>query len=222
MKNYKLYTFFAMFYVACLLTANIVNSKLIEVYGYVFVAGILIFPISFILGDILTEVYGYKETRKIIWGGFLVIILITLFTQIIINVPSPVFYADQASFEKIFGSLPRIVCASLLAYFCGEFANSTVLSKMKLWSNGKNLWMRTIGSTIVGEGVDTVVFATVALYGVVGNHMLISIIASGYIFKVCYEVIATPLTYKIVAWVKKVEGVDQYDHGVKYNPFKFD
>jgi uncharacterized integral membrane protein (TIGR00697 family) len=208
-----------MLFVACLISAGILNSKLIEVFGYTFAGGIIVFPLSFILGDILTEVYGYKETRKIVWGGFAIIIFFTLITQIAINIPGAAFYTDQTSFEKVLGSLPRTVFAGIVAYLCGEYTNSVVLSKLKIYTQGKMLWARTIGSTIAGEGVDTILFCLIAFYGVFANEVLVTVIISGYVFKVCYEIIATPIIYKIIAKVKQVEELDTYDHGVQYKMF---
>jgi queuosine precursor transporter len=219
--NYKLFTYFGTFFAVNMVITGIIVQKMFNFYGLTFSAAILIFPISFILGDILTEVYGYKNTRKIIWAGFAAVLFTTIVTQIAIYLPPAAGY-DNSHFEAIFATLPRIVFAGLLAYFCGEFANSVVLSKLKVKMQGQMLWVRTIGSTIVGEGIDTIMFFTVAFYGVIPTEILLSVMLSGYIFKVCYEIIATPLTYKIIAFVKKVEGVDQYDHRVKYNPFSID
>lgn len=217
--NYKLYTYFAMFFVACSILAGILNSKLIDVFGYTFAGGIIIFPLSFILADILTEVYGFKETRKIVWGSFSVIIFFALVTQIAISLPGAAHYLDQTSLEKVLGSVPRNFIAGMIAYLCGEYTNSVVLSKLKIYTQGKMLWVRTIGSTIAGEGVDTLLFCFIAFYGVFANEVLFTIIVSGYIFKVCYEIVVTPLVYLIVAKVKQVEGLDTYDHGVKYKLF---
>jgi uncharacterized integral membrane protein (TIGR00697 family) len=189
-----------------------------DFYGYTFSAAIITFPISYILGDVLTEVYGYKESRKIIWSGFAAVIFATIITQIAIFLPATAGY-DNSHFETVFGTLPRIVCGGLLAYFCGEYANSVVLSKLKVLMAGKMLWVRTIGSTIVGEGVDTFIVLFVGFYGIIPTEILLSAVLSNYVFKVCYEIIATPITYKIVACVKKMEGVDKYDYGEKYNPF---
>jgi hypothetical protein len=218
--NYKLYTYFAIFFaVNMVVTASIV-PKMFSFWGYAFSAAVLTFPISFILGDILTEVYGYKNTRKIIWAGFATIIFTTVITQIALYLPPAAGY-DNSHFEAIFSTLPRIFFAGIVAYICGEYVNSVIISKLKIYTAGKNLWARTIGSTIIGQGVDSVVFFTLAFYGILPTEILISVMISTYIFKVCYEILATPLVYKIVAYVKKVEGVDTFDHGVKYQIFTF-
>ena len=188
---------------------------------FVFSGAIFVFPISYIFGDILTEVYGYRASRKIIWTGFTSLILMTFCYWLVGMLPAASFWPNQGAYEAILGAVPRIVLASMIAYFAGEFSNSFVLSKMKVWMDGRHLWMRTIGSTIVGEGVDSIIFASVAFYGTMPFGALVSLILSIYIFKVLYEILATPLTYFIVNKLKKAEGIDVYDRGISYNPFNF-
>jgi uncharacterized integral membrane protein (TIGR00697 family) len=218
-KNSKYFLFIAIAFVAVLMVSNTAAVKLIQVGPFVFAGTIIIFPISYIFGDILTEVYGYKASRKIIWSGFAALVFMAICYWLVQILPAPIFWQNQAAYEVILGSVPRIVLGSIVAYFAGEFSNSYVLSKMKIWSNGKHLWMRTIGSTIVGEGVDSFIFGTIGFAGLVPFSSLILMILSGYIVKVLYEVLLTPVTYFVVRKLKKAEGIDVYDRGINYNPF---
>ena len=215
----KYFLYIAIAFVALLMISNTVAVKLIGVGPFVFSGAIFIFPLTYIFGDILTEVYGYRATRKIIWSAFVALIVMSLAYVFVQNLPSASFWTGQEAYATILGFVPRIVAGSIIAFFLGEFCNSFVLSRMKVWMNGKSLWMRTIGSTIVGEGVDTIVFVLIAFYGTLPLAALFTIIWSGYLFKVGYEVIATPITYLIVGWLKKAEGIDVYDKGIDYNPF---
>jgi uncharacterized integral membrane protein (TIGR00697 family) len=179
------------------------------------------FPLSYIFGDILTEVYGYKRSRRVIWLGFSSALLMSLVFYIVQILPPAGDWPNQQAFEQILGFLPRIVLASLLAYFAGEFTNSVILSRMKIFTSGKFLWMRTIGSTVVGEGIDTLIFCMVAFYGMLPGNALWAVIVSNYIFKCSVEILFTPVTYGIVGFLKRRENVDTFDHGVNYNPFNF-
>lgn len=218
----KYFVYIAMLFVAVLILSNTVASKLVQFGPFVPSAAIILFPITYIFGDILTEVYGYRASRKIIWSAFAIQILMSLTYWVALKLPPASFWTNQPAFEAVFGTVPRIVIAGITAFFLGEFSNSYVLSRMKVWSNGSKLWMRTIGSTIVGEGVDTLIFYTIAFVGLFSGAELFEIIYSAYIIKVAYEIIATPLTYFIVNKLKKAEGIDIYDRGVKYNPFIFE
>jgi len=218
-QQYKYFLPIGVFFVAALMISNTVAGKLIQIGSFTFSGAIIIFPISYIFGDIMTEVYGYRASRKIIWLGFGSLVLMSLFYFIVQLLPPASFWPYQQAFVSILGVVPRLVLASIVGYFCGEFSNSFILSKMKIFTNGKYLWTRTIGSTIVGEGVDTILFALIGFLGVVSLIQLPRLIISGYLFKVLYEVAATPLTYYIVKKLKQTEGVDMYDRGVKYNPF---
>ncbi len=218
MKYSFLFVILTVIYVTSLMLANTVAVKLIEIGPLVVAGGIIIFPITYIFGDILTEVYGFRQSRKIIWLGFLAQIIMVTGYIIVQHLPAPPFWTNQAAYDAILGFVPRIVIASLIAYPFGEFANSFVLSRMKVWMKGQRLWMRTIGSTLVGEGVDTVIFGLIAFGGVFGMRELWIVILSGYLFKVAYEMIATPITYAIVRYLKRHEGVDVYDHHINYNP----
>lgn len=218
-RRSKYFIFIAILFVTVLMISNTVAVKIVQVGPFSFAGAIFIFPISYIFGDILTEVYGYKATRKIVWSGFAALVLMALaywFVQILPNAP---FWQNQNAYDLILGGVPRIVLGSIVAYFAGEFSNSYVMSKMKIWSNGKHLWTRTIGSTVVGEGVDSVIFNVIAFLGVFPFSGVLALIISAYIAKVAYEVIATPITYAIVRKLKKAEGIDVYDRGINYNPF---
>jgi len=218
----RLYVILGCLFVTCLLISNMVAGKLITVLGKALPAAVILFPITYIFGDVLTEVYGFKRSRLIIWTGFACNLLMAVIFMLVVALPYPEFWGQQEAYAVVLGMTPRVVVASLVGYFLGEFANSAVLSKMKLLTRGKWLFSRTIGSTIVGEGIDTVVFITIAFAGTVTSSVLLSMIAAQYIFKVVYEILVTPLTYLVVGWVKKKEGVDVYDWGVKYNPFSLE
>ncbi|MGB9660674.1 MAG: queuosine precursor transporter [Moorellaceae bacterium] len=217
-----IYVVLAVFFVVCLLLSNIVAGKLIDVFGLVLPAAVVLFPVTYIFGDVLTEVYGFKKSRLVIWLGFTANLFMALLFMLVLALPHPVFWNGQEAYKAVLGMTPRVVIASLLGYFCGEFANSTVLSRMKILTQGRWLWTRTVGSTVVGEGVDTVIFITLVFWGTVPRAVLVQMMIAQYLWKVFYEVAATPLTYLIVGWIKKVEGLDTYDYGVKYNPFSLE
>jgi queuosine precursor transporter len=218
-RNSKYFLYIAILFVAVLMISNTIAVKLIQFGPFIVSAATFIFPVSYIFGDILTEVYGYKASRKIIWSGFGVLTLMSLFYWIAQKLPAASTWHNQEAFDLILGSVPRIVLASMIAYFAGEFSNSFILSRMKVLTQGKHLWMRTIGSTIVGEGVDSIVFVFIAFAGIMPLKVLFTIIISIYLFKVAYEIIITPLTYLVVNKLKKAEGIDVYDRGISYNPF---
>ena len=218
----RLYVILGCLFVTCLLISNMVAGKLITVLGKALPAAVILFPITYIFGDALTEVYGFKRSRLIIWTGFACNLLMAVIFMLVVALPYPEFWEQQDAYAVVLGMTPRVVVASLVGYFLGEFTNSAVLSKLKLLTRGNWLFSRTIGSTIVGEGIDTVVFITIAFAGTVSSSVLLSMIAAQYIFKVVYEILVTPLTYLVVGWVKKKEGVDVYDWGVKYNPFSLE
>lgn len=218
-QNSKYFIYIGIFFVTVLLISSITVTKFVQIGSFVSSAAVFIFPISYIFGDILTEVYGYRASRKIIWSGFGAQILMAGYLYLVQILPSAPFWHNQAAYETILGSVPRVVLASMCAYFTGEFSNSYVLSRMKVRMNGKHLWMRTIGSTVIGEGVDTVVFMLVAFSGVLPGSIMLQTAITLYVFKVLYETAVTPLTYLIVNKLKKAEGIDVYDRGISYNPF---
>jgi hypothetical protein len=186
-----------------------------------FGAGILFFPISYVLDDVLTEVYGYARARRVIWAGFGAMIFASIMAAMVVALPPAPEWKNQGAYEIAFGSTWRIVAASLAAFFCGEFANSYVLARMKILTQGKALWTRTIGSTIVGEGIDSMLFYPLAFYnsGLIPNEILLKIMVTQFVAKVAVEVACTPITYVVVAWLKRAENEDFYDRRTDFNPF---
>ncbi len=218
-RLYKHLDFVTASLVAVLIISNIAATKLMQIGPFSFDGGTFLFPLSYIFGDILTEVYGYKSSRRVIWTGFFWL-FITAITLMLVDGATPAGdWPLQDSFHAILGQTPRIVIASLCGFLAGEFSNSYVLAKMKIWTQGKQLWARTIGSTIAGQMVDTAVFTVIAFGGTVPTEILMSLIFSGYLFKVAIEVVFTPITYRAVNWLKKVENEDYYDVGTNFNPF---
>lgn len=206
-------------FVAVLLISNISSTKILTLWKFTFDGGTILFPLSYIFGDILTEVYGFRKSRRVIWLGFFSALLMSVVLYIVQVLPPASDWPHQDAFEKLLGLVPRIVAASLIAYFAGEFSNSITLSLLKIRTKGRFLWIRTIFSTIIGEGIDTLVFCMIAFYGTMPGNVLWAIIISNYIFKCSVEILLTPVTYKVVHFLKKVEKTDVYDVGVKYNPF---
>ena len=223
-EHSTLYVLVVAFFVTDLLVSNVIAVKMISpftVFGFpvTLQAADLIFPVTYILGDILTEVYGFKRARKAIWIGFACNLFAAAAIYLGQALPSNPDWHDQASYDAILGTQFRILGASFTAYLFGEFANSTVLAKMKIWTEGKYLWTRTIGSTVVGQALDSSIFCTLAFYGLMPNNVLLGLIVFQWVFKVCYETAATPLTYLVVNYLKRHEGVDFYDRGTKFTPF---
>jgi uncharacterized integral membrane protein (TIGR00697 family) len=219
MRQYKFYDIILGLFVAVLLISNVASSKILRLGPFTFDGGTILFPISYIFGDILTEVYGYRNSRRVIWTGFFAAFLMSVIFIIVGRLPSAPGWANQEAYDKILGLTPRIVVASLVAYFSGEFSNSYTLAKMKILTRGRWLWTRTIGSTMIGEGVDTLLFVMIAFYGVLPSNLLLAVIISNYIFKVGFEIAFTPVTYLAVGSLKRVEAVDTYDYGTNFNPF---
>jgi queuosine precursor transporter len=207
-------------FVTCLLAANTIAAKLVMVGGLTLTAGIVIFPISYVLGDVLTEVWGYAATRRVIWLGFACNALMVLAIWLGGELPPAPFWRGQGAYEEILGHTPRILAASFVAYLIGEFANAFVLAKLKIATQGRWLWTRTIGSTVVGQALDSAVFVTLAFAGAVPAGALVGIVAAQWLVKVVYEALATPLTYAAVAWLKSHEQVDTFDYGTDFNPVR--
>ena len=207
-------------FVTCLLTANVIAAKLVVVGGLTLTAGIVIFPISYVLGDVLTEVWGYAATRRVIWLGFACNALMVLAIWLGGELPAAPFWRGELAYQEILGHTPRILMASFVAYLIGEFANAFVLAKLKIATQGRWLWMRTIGSTVVGQALDSVVFVTLAFAGIVPAGALAGIVAGQWLVKVAYEAAATPLTYAAVAWLKSREQVDTFDYDTDFNPVR--
>jgi len=223
-RVYRFYDLIMASFVCVLLCANLIGtSKVTEVSifgGEVrFGAGNLFFPISYLFGDVLTEVYGYSRSRKVVWAGFAALAFASVMSWVVVHLPPARGWNGQAVIEAAFGSTWRISLASLIGYFFGEFANSFTLAKMKILTGGKWLWVRTIGSTVAGELCDTLVFYPLAFYGVWSNEVLGSVMVANYIIKVGWEVVATPLTYRVVAALKRIEHEDYYDRDTNFTPF---
>lgn len=222
-QGFKYYELVMAAFVTVLLCSNLIGvSKVATVGGLTFGTGNLFFPLSYLFGDILTEVYGYKRSRRVVWAGFGALIFASFMSTIVVALPPADGWTGQAVIEKAFGSTWRIVAASMVAYFMGEFTNSFVLAKLKVATEGRLLWVRTIGSTICGELVDTLVFYPLAFYGVWSDDLLLGVMAANYAIKVGWEVLATPVTYRIVSWLKRAEGVDHYDRDTRFTPFSLE
>jgi uncharacterized integral membrane protein (TIGR00697 family) len=226
MKNYKYYDLILGAYVCILLCANLIGpAKLTTIHvplfgSLTFLAGVLFFPISYLFGDILTEVYGYARDRRVVWAGFGALVFASIMAAVIVQLPpAERWKSNQAAVEAIFGNTPRIVAASILAFWCGSFVNSFVMAKMKLMTNGRWLWSRIIGSTLCGELVDTALFHTIAFTGIWPTEELLSVSATQYFLKSGWEIVATPLTYRVVAFLKHAEQEDYYDRTTNFTPF---
>jgi uncharacterized integral membrane protein (TIGR00697 family) len=214
-------------FVAVILCSNLIGVHKVSFvrlpfYGeFIYGAGVLFFPISYLFGDILTEVYGYARSRRVIWAGFGALIFASLMAFVVTSLPiaATMSPAQIAAVDLIFGQTPRIVMASLIAFWAGEFVNSFILAKMKLITKGRFLWTRTIGSTIFGEMADSVIFYPVAFLGVWSNEQVISVMIGNYFIKVLWEALATPFTYLIVGFLKRAENEDYYDRDTDFNPF---
>jgi uncharacterized integral membrane protein (TIGR00697 family) len=208
----------SVFFVAVLLISNIASTKIVQLGSLTFDGGTLLFPLTYIFADILTEVYGFARARRVIWLGFFCALMMSAILYIVGSLPAATDWGNQGAYDLILGQAPRIVAASLIAYLCGEFINSLILAKMKVWTAGKKLWMRTIGSTLVGELVDSTIFILVAFAGILPTSLLVTLIISNYIFKTAIEILFTPVTYGIVRFLKRAEGEDYYDRDTNFNP----
>jgi len=212
----------AALFVTCLLAANILIVKQINVFGLTLPAAIIIFPLGYIFGDVLTEVYGYGEARRVIWLGFFCNLLLVVAIWLVGILPAAPVFEAQAAYDRILGSTPRFLIASFVAYLAGEFVNSYIMARMKVWTKGKWLWTRTIGSTIAGEGIDTVIVLTVGFWGVLPADVLGGMILAHWLLKTAYEAVATPLTYLLVGYLKRTENKDVYDYTTNFNPLRAD
>ncbi len=227
-RQYKYYDFVMVTFVTLLLCSNLIGPAKIAaldlpVVGSVtFGAGILFFPLSYVFGDILTEVYGYARSRRVVWAGFAAIVFSALMSFVVVSLPPAPGYLGQASLEAVFGNTPRIVFSALLAYSCGEFTNSFVLAKMKVLTRGKYLWARTIGSTMLGELADSLIFYPLAFLGVWPTDLVIKVMISNYLLKCAWEILMTPFTYKLVAFLKKHEREDFFDTNTNFSPFNIE
>ncbi|MBV8708414.1 MAG: queuosine precursor transporter [Acidobacteriaceae bacterium] len=218
-RRYKYLDPFITLFVAVLLISNLIAPKFFALGPLRISAAQILFPITYIFGDIFTEVYGYSASRRAIWYGFFASFILVAISYLAVIIPPAPEFKDQAAFETIFKPVGRIVTASLLAYWCGEFANSFTLAKLKLLTKGRYLWTRTIGSTVVGQAVDTTVVMFAGFYGSRPLRVIFSLIVSGYLIKVVYETLMTPVTYWIVNSLKRAEGIDYFDYDTNFNPF---
>jgi len=219
-RTYRYYDLVMAAFVTVLLCANLIGaSKVATLGGFTFGAGVLFFPISYVFGDVLTEVYGYARARKVVWAGFGAMIFASFMSLVILAFPPAPGWPHQAAFETVFGGTWRIVGASLVAYFCGEFCNSFVLAKMKIRTEGRFLWLRTIGSTIVGEAVDSLIFYPLAFLGIWSTDLVLKVMLTNYALKVGWEVFMTPATYVEVNALKRAEHEDYFDRNTEFTPF---
>jgi uncharacterized integral membrane protein (TIGR00697 family) len=219
-RTYKYYDLLMACFVTVLLCSDLVGaSKVVTVAGFTFGAGIMFFPLSYIFGDVLTEVYGYAASRRVVWAGFAAVAFASLMSAVVVALPPAAEYPHQAALQAVFGNTPRLVAASLVAYFCGEFVNSYVLAKMKLWTRGRMLWLRTIGSTLAGEAVDSAIFYPLAFLGVWESSLVVKVMIANYILKCAWEALMTPFTYRIVGFLKRAEHEDYYDWDTDFTPF---
>jgi uncharacterized integral membrane protein (TIGR00697 family) len=219
-RSYRYYDLVMAAFVTVLLCADVIGAaKVARLWGFSFGAGVLFFPISYIFGDVLTEVYGYARARKVVWAGFGALAFASFMSWAILAFPPDPGWPHQAAYETVFGATPRIVFASLVAYFCGEFCNSYVLAKMKLFTEGRFLWARTIGSTIVGEAVDSLVFYPTAFLGMWQTDLVLRVMVANYVLKVLWEAVMTPVTYRVVNFLKRAESEDYYDRNTNFTPF---
>jgi uncharacterized integral membrane protein (TIGR00697 family) len=214
-------------FVTILLLSNVIGAGKVAIVDlplvgpWPFGAGILFFPVSYVIGDVLTEVYGYARARRVIWAGFGALVFMAFMSWVVVALPPAPDWKNQAAYEAIFGQVPRIVFASMAAFWAGEFVNSYVLARMKVMTKGKHLWARTIGSTFAGQGVDSFIFYPLAFWGAAGwtNDLVIQVLFTQWALKVSWEALLTPVTYLVVGWLKRREGVDVYDEDTDFTPF---
>ncbi|WP_430434953.1 queuosine precursor transporter [Methyloversatilis sp.] len=226
-RQYRYYDWVMVAFVTVLVCSNLIGpAKIAQIDApllgtLTFGAGVLFFPISYVFGDILTEVYGYARSRRVIWTGFAALAFASVMAAVVVALPPAPFWHNQQAYEIAFGSAWRVSIASLIAFCCGEFVNSFVLAKMKLWMAGRRLWMRTIGLTLFGEGVNSLLFYPLAFWGtgIIPDEQLPAVMLAQFVAKVGVEVAFTPLTYRIVAWLKRAENEDYYDRDTDFNPF---
>lgn len=227
-RHFRYYDYVMAAFVTVLLLSNVLGAgkravvELPVIGLWPFGAGILFFPVSYIIGDVLTEVYGYGRARRCIWVGFIATLFMAVMSFVVVALPPAADWDGQAAYEAVFGQVPRIVFASITAFWVGEFANSFVMARMKLWTNGKYLWTRTIGSTIVGQGFDSLIFYPLAFYGAPGwpTDQIALVMLSQFVLKTSWEALLTPVTYAVVGTLKRREGVDVYDRGTDFTPFR--
>ena len=221
-KISPLFLVIACLFVTYLLISNIIAGKLVQFRGIVLLAAVILFPLTYVFGDILTEVYGFRRAWLVIWIGFIFNLLMAAVCVVTIALPHPAFWNDQSAYRTVLEFTPRLAAASLVAYWAGEFSNSIVLPKMKILTSGRWLWFWTIGSTVIGEGLDTLLFITITFAGMLPAVVLFEMMLAQYFWKVGYEIAVTPLTYLLMGWLKRREDLDAYDQGINFNPFRLE
>lgn len=225
-RRMRYFDFVMVAFVVILLLSNVLgagkvaNVDLPLVGAYAFGAGILFFPLSYVIGDVLTEVYGYARARRCIWAGFVAMLFMAIMAAVVVAMPPDGNWTGQDAYEQVFGQVPRIVFASIIAFWAGEFVNSYVMARMKVWTRGRYLWSRTIGSTIFGQGVDSLIFYPLAFWGVWDNSLVVTVMITNWLLKVAWEALLTPVTYIVVGWLKRREGLDVYDEHTGFTPFR--
>ena len=220
--GFRYFDFVMAAFVAILLLSNVIGAaKLASLWGYTFGAGILFFPLGYVIGDVLTEVYGYARARRCIWAGFAALIFMAFMSWVVVSLPPAEGWTNQPAYEAVFGQVPRIVFASVVAFWAGEFVNSIVLAKLKVLTQGRYLWTRTISSTVFGQGVDSLLFYPLAFWGALGwtNDAVLTVMVTNWALKVLWEVLLTPVTYAVVGYLKRKEGVDVFDEHTDFTPF---
>jgi queuosine precursor transporter len=220
--GFRYFDFVMAAFVAILLLSNVIGAaKLATLGGYTFGAGILFFPLGYVIGDVLTEVYGYARARRCIWVGFIALIFMAFMSWVVVSLPPAEGWTNQPAYDAVFGQVPRIVFASIVAFWAGEFVNSIVLAKLKVLTKGKYLWTRTISSTVFGQGVDSLLFYPLAFWGASGwtNDAVLTVMVTNWGLKVLWEVVLTPVTYAVVGYLKRKEGVDIFDEATNFTPF---
>ena len=221
--GFRYFDFVMAAFVAILLLANVIGAaKLASLWGFTFGAGILFFPLGYVIGDVLTEVYGYARARRCIWAGFVALIFMAFMSWVVVSLPPAQGWTNQPAYDAVFGQVPRIVFASIIAFWAGEFVNSIVLAKLKILTSGRHLWMRTISSTVLGQGVDSLIFYPLAFWGASGwsHEAVLTVMVTNWGLKVLWEVLLTPVTYAVVGFLKRAEGVDVFDNATDFTPFK--
>jgi uncharacterized integral membrane protein (TIGR00697 family) len=219
-RHFRYFDYVMAAFVAILLLSNLIGAaKLATLGGFTFGAGIMFFPISYVIGDILTEVYGYANARRCVWAGFAALLFMAFMSWVVVALPPAAGWDGQAAYESVFGSTWRIVAASVIAFWAGEFVNSFVLAKMKILTQGRHLWSRTIGSTVFGQAVDSAIFYPIAFLGIWSTEQVLTVMVVNWGLKVLWEVLLTPATYAVVGWLKAREGVEVFDQGTDFSPF---
>lgn len=219
-RHFRYFDYVMAAFVAILLLSNLIGAaKLATLQGFTFGAGIMFFPISYVIGDVLTEVYGYANARRCVWMGFAALLFMAFMSWVVVALPPAEGWDGQAAYESVFGSTWRIVAASVIAFWAGEFVNGFVLAKMKILTQGKHLWSRTIGSTVFGQAIDSAIFYPIAFLGIWSTDQVLTVMVTNWGLKVLWEVLLTPVTYAVIGWLKAREGVEVFDQGTDFSPF---